>query len=129
MVTDHKDELPLVSLVPGGPLFRLCVRLGLCDAELKPMYWRVLAVITITWVPLVVLSVITGRAVDGSTELPFFRDIIAQVRFLIAVPAFLVAETAVHGLIGPLLTNFTTRGIIREADVPRFRAAIDTVHR
>lgn len=127
--TDNRDEFSTISLVQGGPFYRVGTRLGLCDPDLRPAYKRMLVAGAITWLPLLVLSLIEGHARTGSAELPFFRDITAHVRFLIAVPAFLAASTAVHSLIGMLLENFITRGIIREADVPRFRAAVASLHK
>ncbi len=50
------------SLVAGGPIYQLLVRTGLLRPPVDLMKRRVAAVILICWVPLLVLSLVEGRA-------------------------------------------------------------------
>jgi len=45
----------------------------------------------VTWLPLLVLSVIEGLAVGGA-RIPFLCDLAAHVRFLVAIPILVLAE-------------------------------------
>lgn len=127
--TQFKAEQAEFSLVVGGPLYRLFCRSHLCDAGLRPVYRRTLAVTAIAWVPLFILSLIDGRALGDMTVTPFLYDITAQVRFLVAVPALLIAESTAHALIVPRIKEFVTRNIIRRDDLPAFAAAVGSAGR
>jgi hypothetical protein len=119
------SDIPEFSLVKGGPLYRLFRAAGLCDGDLEPAYRRIVAVFAVTWLPLLVLSILDGRARSGAA-IPFLSDIENHVRFLIALPLLLAGETFLQRLLSPRIRNFVTRNIIREADLPKFRRAIES---
>ena len=59
--TDLK-EAPDFSLVLGGPLYQLWRGTRLADDTLNLLHRRVLAMVLVTWVPLVLLSTVEGHA-------------------------------------------------------------------
>ena len=83
----------------------------------------------ITWLPLLLLSLIGGHALGGGIKIPFLYDIETHVRFLIALPILIAAERIVHSRIRPVVNRFVERKIIVIEDLPRFRAAIDSARR
>ena len=129
LIGDKDEDLPKdFSLVKGGLAYQLFLRTGLSDAELEPPYRRMIAITCIAWLPLLLLSVLIGRAYSG-VDITFFKDIENHVRFLVALPILLSAETLIQRLLSPRIENFVTRKIVREADLPRFRAAVASAHR
>jgi len=123
METDPSKVIPEFSLVKGGLFFRFLRSLNLCDEKLEPIYRRIVVFATLTWLPMLVLSLIDGRASSG-VNIPFLTDVENHVRFLIALPLLLAAETLVQRLLSPRIKNFITRNIIRDDDLTKFRAAI-----
>ena len=103
------------SLVLGGPLYQLFLRSGLAKPPLDLLRRRVLALPLLTWLPLLVLSVLQGQAVAG-VGLPFLRDLEAQARFLVALPLLIVAEVVVHRRLAPAMRLFVEKGIVRPDD-------------
>jgi hypothetical protein len=126
--TDIYRDVPDFSLVQGGPLFRIFRRFGLCDERLQPVYLRLALVATVTWVPLFFLSIYDGRVLAGA-DIPFLRDIEHHVRFLFALPMMIAGESLNLGMLTPRIRNFLTRKIVRENDIPKFKAAILAAHR
>ncbi len=61
---------PDFSIVLGGPLYQLLRRAHLSDDALALVHRRVVAGILITWVPLLVLSLLAGRAWWGTSRCP-----------------------------------------------------------
>jgi hypothetical protein len=55
----------------------------------------ILGSVAITWLPLLVLSMMAGVAWDGQVGVPFLRDFLPYGQFLVAVPALLLAERIV----------------------------------
>ena len=123
------QEDPDFSLVLGGPMFQLFRRTHLTGNALELLHRRIVGITLIAWLPLLVLSLIGGSALGSGVTLPFLRDIETQVRFLIAVPALLAAELVVHLRLRPTVQNFVKRNIVDMAQIPKFRAAIDSATR
>ena len=117
------------SLVLGGPLYQLFRRAHLSGPALEQLWRRLWVITLVAWLPLLVLSVIDGRAVGPPSPLPFLRDIEAQVRFLVALPLFIAAELVVHMRTRGVVAGFPDRGLVRPADVPRYEALIASAMR
>ena len=123
------DEQPDFSLVLGGPLYQLFRRAHLSGDALELLRRRVLVLWGVAWVPLLLLSALTGRALGGTIGIPFLQDIEVQVRFLVALPILIVAERVVHLRIRPAVARFVERRIVVREDVPKYHAAIDSTLR
>lgn len=123
-------QLPEFELVAGGPVYRLFRWTGLCDANLLPIYRRPAVIAAIVWLPLLLLSLVEGRAYPSpGIDVPFVNDIESHVKFLIALPLLLADEALARRVLAPLVSNFLTRNIVRNGDVPRFKAAVSSAYR
>jgi hypothetical protein len=125
----HVSESPLgsqedFSVVLGGPLFQLLRRLGLTGDALQLAQRRVLVISAVAWFPLLVLSLVQGRALGGQVAVPFLRDIETHVRFLVVVPLLVAAELLVHQRVRAVVGQFVARDLVSADDRPRFDAAI-----
>lgn len=123
MIPIARDNPADFSVVLGGPLYQLLRRARLSDDALALVHRRILAALLITWVPLLVLSILDGRAWGGVT-VPFLLNAEVQGRFLIALPLLILAELGVHVRMRQLVGQFLKRGLVREPDQPRLHAAI-----
>ena len=112
------------SLVAGGPLYRLWRRTRLSGDALELPQRRVLALVVLIWVPLLVLSMIDGRAWGNGVALPFLHDIETHLRLLIAAPLLILAEVVVHRSLLPIVRQFVDNGLIRDEARAQFDAAI-----
>ncbi len=97
------------SLVLGGPLFQLLRRAHLSDDALTMARRRVVVIALLSWLPLLVLSALEGRALDGSVAVPFLRDVEVHVRFLVALPLLMAAELVVHRRMRLVVQQFLER--------------------
>lgn len=111
------------SLVLGGPLFQLLVRSHLATPALELMHRRILCICLFAWLPLLLFTLIDGRAWTG-TGLPFLHDIEMHARFLVALPLLIAAELLVHRRLRLIVGQFVERNVITEAMLPQFRAII-----
>jgi hypothetical protein len=107
------------SLVLGGPLFQLLRRAHLADDALMLARQRIIVISLLAWLPLLVLSVLEGRALGSSVAVPFLRDVEVHIRYLVALPL----------LIGAELVVFLERRLIPDSAMPRFDAAIASAFR
>ena len=112
------------SLVLGGPLYQLWRGTRLAGDTLQLLHRRVLAMVVVTWVPLVLLSIAEGHAWGPTVAVPLFYDIETHVRFLLALPLLIMAELIVHQRMRPVVGQFLDRRLIPDVARPQFDAAI-----
>ena len=120
---------PDFSLVLGGPLYQLWRGTRLAGDTLQLLHRRVLVAVLLTWVPLVLLSIVEGHAWGTAVTLPVFYDVELHVRFLLALPLLILAELIVHRRMRPVVGQFLVRGIIPDAARAQFDAAIASATR
>ena len=113
-----------LDLVPGGPSFRLMLRVGLANPE-APRLLRTAGVLVLaTWVPLAILTLASGTALLGRIELPFFRDFAVHARLLFAVPLFLLSEVIVGPRLRAVAATFVRSGLVRESQAGAYDDAV-----
>ena len=112
------------SVVLGGPLYQMIRRARLSGDALELLRRRVVAISLFVWLPLFVLSVLTGKAWGDAVSVPFLKDIELHIRFLVVIPFLIVAELVVHQRMRPLARQFLERGLIADASRERFDAAV-----
>jgi hypothetical protein len=117
------------SLVLGGPLYQLFRRAHLTGDALELLHRRIAVITCIAWVPLLVLSAWSGRALGDAVNIPFIHDVEVHVRFLIALPILIAAELIVHRRVRPIRRQFIERRIVATEDVPKFNATIESILR
>lgn len=118
------SNTPDFSLVLGGPLYQLVRRAHLSGDALELLRRRVIVISLFAWLPLLILSILGGRAWGDAVTVPFLVDIEVHVRFLLALPLLIVAELVVHQRIRPMARQFLERGLIPDASRARFDAAM-----
>jgi hypothetical protein len=117
------------SLVLGGPIYQLLRRSHLTDDALGLVQQRIIVLSVFSWLPLLALSALQGKALGGSAAVPFLLDVEVHVRFLVAIPLLIAAELIVHQRMRFVVKQFLERNIIPANALTRFDAAIASVSR
>jgi len=116
---EHED----FSLVQGGPLYQLALRARMVRPSMDLLPRRIIAFSVITWLPLVVLTLLSGNLLTG-VSVPFLLDLDVHVKFLISLPLLIGAELIVHRRVRGVVEQFLERGLIAPDERPRFGALI-----
>jgi hypothetical protein len=122
-------EPPDFSLILGGPLYQLMRRTHLSGDVLELVTRRVIVLVLITWLPLLVLSIVEGHAWGDSVKLPFLMDVEVHAKFLLALPLLIVAELIVHQRMRPVVGAFLKRGLVPDGERAKFDVAITSAMR
>jgi hypothetical protein len=112
------------SLVLGGPLYQMWRRTRLTGGELESLHQRLVTMVTLTWVPLLLLSVAEGHAWGPGVVLPFLLDIETHAKLLLALPVLIGAELVVHRRMRPVVAQFQLRGLVPDSSQTKFDDAI-----
>jgi hypothetical protein len=103
------------SLVEGDPLFELQRAAHLAGGRHRVLP-RALTLALLGYVPPLVLALVFGVARGALVPL--------HTRFLIAIPILLWAEGFVDSRVQSAVASFTARGLVRPADLARFRSIV-----
>jgi hypothetical protein len=108
------------SVVLGGPLFQLVRRARLSGDALELLRRRIIAITLFAWLPLLVLSIVSGHAWGPEVRVPFLKDIEVHARLLLALPLLILAELVVHQRMRPVIRQFIERDLIAPASRAKF---------
>src|SRR5271155_2019834 len=86
---DFQEQVTDFSLVLGGPIFQLLRKAHLTGDHLELMHRRLLTIISIAWLPMLVLDLVASRP-DIPGRLTFLHDVEVQARFLVALPVLIL---------------------------------------
>ena len=113
------------SITKGGPLHWLLVRLGNAGDDRRLVVRRALAVVLITWLPLLLLSLVQGLAWGRQIGIPFLRDFAVNVRLLVAVPILVLAESRIDQRWRTLVLEFLRSELINQKTLSSFEAVLE----
>ena len=116
------------SMVLGGPLYQLFLRARIIRPPLDLLRRRMVVISLLAWLPLLILSLIDGRA-WGGTKVPFLWDVSVYARFLVSLPLLILAEWLVHIRFRPMIEQFLARDIIRPAEREKFARIVESSRR
>ena len=120
-VLAHEAELEFEL---GGPAYRLMQRVGLIRGAGPSIGRRSVGFLLITWVPLLIFSLIQGRALGPTPRESFLLDFATYARFFLAVPLLFVAEVVVGPRLRSAGLHFVQGDFVRPEDLPAVEAAI-----
>jgi hypothetical protein len=112
------------SLVQGGPIYRFQVAIHMAMPDRSGVAKRALLTILVTWLPLLLLSMVQGRAFGPQVQVPFLRDISVNVRFLIGLPLLVLAEAVIDPRLNHCVKHFVRSGLVNATQLPAFEEAI-----
>jgi hypothetical protein len=78
----------------------------------------------ITWVPVLILTLVSGLAFGGRVRIVFLQDFVAHVRFLVAAPLLIVAEVVVGPRVKGYARHFISSGLVPETELQEFKSAL-----
>jgi hypothetical protein len=114
-----------VSIMNGGLLQWFPVRLGYVRDNRRQVVRRALFVVLASWFPMLVLSLIQGQAYGTQIKIPFLWDMAVNVRFLIAVPILILAESEIDRRLRTHVLQFLKSGFVTEKELSSFEAVIE----
>jgi hypothetical protein len=90
---------------------------------------RVLVLVSVTWVPIAIWAVLTGRMLAGRVQEPLFQHFGVHTRCLVAIPLLVVAGATLHAVSRRLVSYFLSSGLVPVPERPQFDAAVAGVAR
>jgi hypothetical protein len=117
------------SLVQGGLIYRFQTAIGMALPNRAGVLKRALLTTFVTWFPLLVLSLIQGRAFGSQVHVPFLYDFTAGIRFLVGLPLLVIAEAVIDPRLNHAVRHFLKSGLVAREDLPAFENVIRMVNR
>jgi hypothetical protein len=83
------------SLARGGPLHRFLVRIGWKETERERVIQRTGLGVALTWLPMLLFALAQGVAFGPRVDIAFLHDFSVNLRFLVALPILILAESTI----------------------------------
>src|SRR6516225_7509188 len=136
MTPQHTATPPQATIHPvdpdlfeGGPPRRIERSLHLVKPADPGIMRRALIFMLVTWLPLAIFVVIRALVDPQSDVKGFFYDAANQVRYLVALPAFIIAERDCLPRLAGIVRHMYDLNLVQPADMPRFERALDSTKR
>ena len=125
-MTQTEDAALEFSLVRGDALFRAQRALGLIPGRGFGVVRRAILFVLITWVPLVAAAAVSDRLWPGLAVEPLLQHFGVHVRFLVAVPLFIIDDALASWVLEEIMPYFVRSGLVTAADRQRFAGIINS---
>jgi hypothetical protein len=129
--TDQNSERPGTdfSIVVGGPIYDFLLRSRWVQQRLPNILRRLIALVAITWLPLLLFSIRDGFAFGHKVRVPFLYDFSVYGRFLVALPLLILAEIIIEPGIRMVVAEFVRGGIVPTEALEEFNAVLHSAQR
>jgi hypothetical protein len=117
------------SIVTGGPIYDTLLRFGHVGQSLPNVARRIAAVVAVTWLPLLLLSLKERIAFGHNVTIPFLYDLSMYGRFWLALPLLFLAEVVIDGAIRSTLTEFVESHIVPDEELENFASILGSTQR
>jgi hypothetical protein len=117
------------SLTRGGPFHRLISLVGPAHSERRRVINRALIATLLCWFPLVAFSFLQGLALPPKVTVPFLYDYAVHLRFLIALPILILAESAIDRRWNILAQEFVRSGLVEKNEISNYETVIQKITR
>jgi hypothetical protein len=117
------------SIVVGGPVYDLLLRFHLVRQTLPNVWRRIVALMAVTWLPLLLLSLREGVAFGHQVRIPFLYDLTMYGRLLLGLPLLLYAELLIDPAIRQAVSEFLDARLVPDHELPEFESVLRRVQR
>src|SRR5271157_121408 len=111
------------DLVDRGPSSRLAQHFGFNRPDRPRRIRKILLLILVTWMPLVLLSLLAGHAFDDRVVVGLLRDPVILSRFLFVLPLLALAEVVVARSLNVQARQFLASGVVPAGEAVKLEAA------
>src|ERR1700739_4682756 len=112
------------SLIEGGPIYRFQRAIRMAMPDRSGVAKRALLTILVTWIPLLLLALLQGRAFGSQVRIPLLKDIGANIRLLLGIPLLVIAEVVIDPRLNHCVRHFVKSGLVDSAELPAFETVI-----
>lgn len=117
------------SLVEGGLIYRFQLAIHMAMPNRSGVVKRAFLTTLVTWLPLLLLSLLQGRALGSRVQIPFLHDFAASIRFLVALPLLVIAEVMIDPRLNHAVRHFAKSGLVAAEQLPAFEQVILKMNR
>jgi len=114
-----------IRLSTGGLIFRFYNLLHIQEPQSYSITRRIVVIITLSWLPLFLLTGIEGNLFNSNLDLPFLFDLQPYVKYLGILPFLIVAGKFIDPLIASVIHSMRSSGILGENNKGQYEEAIE----
>src|SRR5215469_6826105 len=120
------------SIIFGGPLYDVLQRHRVLRhgfPNISNILTRIVALVALSWLPLLLFSLRDGLALGQRVRIPFLHDFAVNGKFLIGLPLLLLADLVIDPAIRRALAEFVNERLVPNQELPAFASILIKVRR
>lgn len=117
------------SIVLGGPIYDSLLRFGVVNQSLPNVARRIAALVGVTWLPLLLLSLKDRVALGHNVTVPFIYDLSMYGRFWLGLPLLILAELVIDPAIRSTVAEFVEGHIVPDEELRNFDSILHSIQR
>lgn len=121
MSDDTKNKINISEYFSDGPSQKILRKLKLEGENDSSVAKKTIFFVVISWLPLLILSLIDGTAINPSIKIPFLFDFVLYVRVFAVLPLLFIAERTLSSIIFRSLSHFVESGIVSGNNIEDYK--------
>ena len=119
-----KSKINVSDYFVDGPSQKILRKLKL-EGEADPsIVKKIIFFIIISWLPLLILSLIESTAINPSIKISFLLDFVLYIRVFVVIPLLFIAERILRSIIFKSLNHFTDSGIVADNNIEEYKVTL-----
>jgi len=127
MKADQSRDFHGLTLIGGGFFYKLTSILHKKNDSLIGSPRLAIGLVLITWLPLCILTLITGLSDHADSSISFFEDFFVHVRFLLVLPFLILVEKSVDTVLTKYIQN--TLHLVPEEEEEKYLHHVNRIHK
>lgn len=125
----NSQDYSSFRLSTGGLIYRFLNLLHIQDPGDYSIRRRIAFLMTLSWLPLLLLTALEGNLFNSGLDLPFLYDLKPYFRYLLALPLLIAADVMIDPLIASNLQSIGSSGILGDNNKEKYKAATEQLAR
>jgi hypothetical protein len=121
MEDNTKSKINISDYIVDGPSQKVLHKLKLEDKDDSSTVKKIIFFIIISWLPLLILSLIDSTAFNHAVKIPFLFDFVVYIRVFLVLPLIFIAEKILRFIMFESLNHFIESGIVADNNIREFQ--------
>jgi hypothetical protein len=116
-----KSKINISDYFVEGTISKVLRKLKLEGEDDPSIIRKIIFFVTLSWLPLLILTLIDSSALNTSIKIPLLLDFVIYVRVFIVLPLLFIAERMISAIIYKSLIHFIQSGIVADNNIEDYK--------
>jgi hypothetical protein len=124
MNDNTKSKINISDYIVDGPSQKVLRKLKLENEADSSMRKKIIFFLILSWLPLLILSLIESTAYNPSVKIPLLLDFVIYIRVFVVIPLVFITERIISYIISKSLSHFIESGIVADNNIEDYKISL-----